>query len=87
MVIWSDRAKNSLRQIYDFIATDSTYYAKEVILKIIGETDKLVELPNIGRIVPETNNEKIREVFVYSYRLIFKVENESINILNIIHGK
>jgi hypothetical protein len=36
--------------------------------------------------VPEYNEEKIREIIEYSYRLIYLVENETIYVLAVIHG-
>ncbi len=57
MVIWSDPAKADLRSIHDFIAHDSTHYAKKVIQDIVAKTDGLDELPRMGKMVPELGNE------------------------------
>ena len=40
----------------------------------------------MGRIVPELNSTNIRECFIYSYRLIYQVDGNQINILGVIHG-
>ncbi|HHJ40421.1 MAG TPA: type II toxin-antitoxin system RelE/ParE family toxin [Methylothermaceae bacterium] len=56
MVIWSDPAKADLRSIHDFIAHDSTHYAKKVIQDIVAKTDGL----DVGKMVPELGNEAIR---------------------------
>ena len=53
MVKWSVPARNDLKQIYDYIAKDSKYYAQNVIQEIVAKTETLTELPEIGRIVPE----------------------------------
>ena len=45
------------------------------------------EFPFIGRIVPEIGDENIRERFVYSYRLIYRIESKRILIIAVIHGK
>ena len=87
MVNWSEPAKNSLKQIYDFISKDSNYYAKEVINKIINESEKLNDFPKLGRIVPEINDENIRELIIYSYRLIYEIKSSEVNILTLIHGR
>lgn len=86
MVIWSDPAKKDLKLIFEYISQDSKYYAHEVIDKIIGYTDTLIDYPRIGRVVPELQNESIRELFLYSYRIIYEIR-ENIEILAIIHGK
>jgi len=70
LVIWTDPAIKSLKQIHDFIATDSKYYATETIDRIILKSEQLSSFPNMGRIVPEINEKTIREIFIYSYRLM-----------------
>ncbi|MBA3037621.1 MAG: type II toxin-antitoxin system RelE/ParE family toxin [Desulfobacterium sp.] len=56
MVIWATPAKSDLKAIYDFIASDSKYYAKKVVRDIIAKTNILEEHPGIGRQVPEIND-------------------------------
>ena len=87
MVIWTDPAIQSLKQIHDFIAIDSKYYATETIDRIISKSEQLSSFPNLGRIVPEINDNTIREIFIYSYRLMYQVKGDDIYILAIIHGK
>jgi toxin ParE1/3/4 len=71
MVKWSVPARNDLKQIHDYIANDSKYYAQNVIQEIVAKTETLTEFPEIGRTVPEINDQNIRELIVYSYRLIY----------------
>jgi len=40
----------------------------------------------MGRIVPEIGNDNIRGLFVYSYRLIYRIEENQILIVAVIHG-
>jgi plasmid stabilization system protein ParE len=39
MVKWSAPAKRDLKQIHDYIAKDSKYYAKKVSQNIVAATD------------------------------------------------
>lgn len=87
MVIWSNPAKSDLRAIHDFITTDSKYYAKKVIQDIIDRTNILKEYPQIGRNAPEIADENIREIFVYSYRILYEIKLENVYIIGIIHGR
>jgi addiction module RelE/StbE family toxin len=87
MVKWSIPARRDLKQIHDYIAKDSKYYAKTVIQTIVGKTEKLGDFPEIGRVVPEIDDPNIRELFVYSYRLIYEINPEGLEILAIVHGK
>jgi plasmid stabilization system protein ParE len=87
MVKWSVPARNDLKQIHDYIAKDSKFYAQNVIQEIVAKTETLTELPEIGRIVPEISDQNIRELIVYSYRLIYEISVAGIEILAIIHGR
>ncbi len=87
MVVWTDPAKRDLKRIRDYIAADSNYYAKQAVQGIIAKTEKLNHFPEIGRMVPELEDPRIRELIFYSYRLVYEIKLQDIDILAIIHGK
>jgi addiction module RelE/StbE family toxin len=86
-VVWSPRAVDDVEAIALYIANDSTTYAAAVVKKILDTTRKLNDFPLAGRIVPEFDEENIREQFVYSYRIIYRIQDETITIAAVIHGK
>ena len=87
MVIWSEPAKADLRAIHDFIAHDSGHYAKKVTQDIVAKADNLDALPRIGKVVPELGNEAIRELPVYSYRILSEIREPAIAVLAVIHKR
>ncbi|MDP2904018.1 MAG: type II toxin-antitoxin system RelE/ParE family toxin [Methylovulum sp.] len=87
VVDWSPEAIEDLGSIVGYIAKDSRFYAKAVANKILAVAKEIPEHPYIGRIVPEIGDKQIRERFVYSYRLVYKVNEGNILIIAIIHGK
>lgn len=87
MVIWTDPAKKNLRDIFEFIHKSSPYYADKVREIIIKKSETLLTFPTRGRIVTEFHSDDVREVFIYSYRLIYEIEPDRISILAVIHGK
>ena len=87
MVIWSIPAKEDLKKIHDYIACDSKYYATKVSQEFVEKSEQLIKFPKLGRIVPEIEDPNIRELIIYSYRLIYEVSPKGIEILAIIHGK
>ena len=87
MVTWTESAKTDLRAIHDFIAHDSHYYAKKVVQDIRERTDGLNKLPKIGRIVPELNDDNVRELSLYSYRIIYEIKSQAIFILAVVHQR
>jgi len=86
-VAWSPRAVDDLKAIVQYIAADSTVYAAAVVRAILKTTRNLSEFPFAGRIVPEFSDDSVREWFVYSYRIIYRVEHEVVTIATIVHGK
>ena len=86
-VKWSPEAIEDLEAIAEYIARDSGYYARAVVTEILSVSRSVGEVPLIGRIVPETGDENIRERFVYSYRLIYQITSEEIVIVAVMHGK
>ena len=41
---------------------------------------------SLGRMVPEWGHENVRERIVYSYRLIYRLDERQVVILAVIHG-
>jgi plasmid stabilization system protein ParE len=50
-------------------------------------TKSLARFPKSGRKVPEFDDESLRELIVYSYRIIYAVESDQITITAVIHGR
>ena len=86
-VVWSPEALKDVDDIASYIARDSVFYAAAVVQKILDISRELKDFPQIGRIVPELSDEAIRERFVYSYRLIYRIHDDEILIVAIVHGK
>jgi len=81
LVIWSEPAKADLRSIHDFIAHDTQHYAKKVA------QDMLDGLPKVGKKVPELNNDAVRELSLYSYRIIYEIKSQGIFVLAVVHKR
>jgi addiction module RelE/StbE family toxin len=86
-VVWSRRAAQDLEAIAGYIAADSPAYAGIVIKRIVNLTKTLVRFPRSGRKVPEFDDDSIRELLVYSYRVIYRVEGSEVIIAAVVHGK
>jgi len=86
-VNWSPEAIEDLQSIADYIAKDSRIYAQSVVAKVFDISRSLASHPLLGRIVPEIGMAELRERFVYSYRLIYQIEDNKILIVAVIHGK
>lgn len=85
-IIWTARALHDLEDIADFISRDSKRFARLTIEKLI-ETAKIIEENQlIGRIVPELNQNEIREIITGNYRIIYhNINSNYSNILTVHH--
>jgi len=86
-VVWSPESIEDLQSIAEYIQRDSEFYARAVVTKILDVTRSIKDFPLIGRIIPELENENIRERFIYSYRLVYQIKKQKILIVAVIHGR
>lgn len=86
-LIWSPRAAQRLEGIADYIARDSEGAAANFVASLLEATEKLVDYPRIGRVVPEFGYENVREIFHKNYRIIYEVKSDAVELLTIRHGK
>ncbi len=86
-VSWSPTALDDVDAIAGYINRDSPAYTRAVVNKILDTARKLETFPNAGRIVPELDDEQIREHFVYSYRIIYRIQNNDVLIVAVVHGR
>ncbi len=87
-IIVSEEAISDLRDIVAYIAKDNPSVAKKFGSKLIQSTKPLSNHPRIGRIVPEFDDTSIRELIFGSYRIPYRIKEESktIEILRFWHS-
>lgn len=85
-VVWTARARDGLDEVLAYIAEDSPEAVEKVLDVVLGVADSLAFFSHRGRIVPEIGDQNIREVFVYSYRMIYEVLASEVRILAFLHG-
>jgi toxin ParE1/3/4 len=85
-VAWSEEALEDLEAIAAYIGRDSPVHAQRIVGEFFELADSILANPQIGRVVPELKERSIRECFLYSYRLIYEVQQQ-IDILAVIHGR
>ncbi|MEK6652122.1 MAG: type II toxin-antitoxin system RelE/ParE family toxin [Nitrospirota bacterium] len=83
---WSPKAAFHFEGICDYIAKDSKYYAVLFAKKVVAIVKSLPQFPKTGRIVPEYNDENLREKIYENYRIVYRIKEEVIEIVAICHG-
>ena len=80
-VHWTATAERHLDRIHDYIALDSTLYARRTIARIIRRSQQIAEFPLSGRKVPEYDRENVREIIEGQYRIIYLLNSGQIDVL------
>ena len=85
-VIWTKEALERLNEIEEYIAQDSPERAEQFVNYLIERGQSVPENPHIGRMVPEILNPDIREIIAKKYRIVFRIQPNSIAILTVFEG-
>ncbi len=85
-VHWTDTAEGHLEAIYVHIAQDSPEYARRMVDRLTRRSQQIAEFPLSGRRVPEYDADQIREVIEGSFRIIYHIKPDQIDVLAVIHG-
>lgn len=85
-VEWTLNAIEHLTNIYEYIATNSPFYAKRMVDEITGRSEQIADQPLSGRKVPEYDDPDIRELIEAPYRIIYRIKTNQIDVLAVIHG-
>jgi len=84
---WTDLSIEDLINIAEFISKDSPKYSVIQIKRIRERAKILKEQPYLGRIVPETQNDSVRELILGNYRIIYRIISEDrIDVLTVHHS-
>ena len=86
-VAWTESALDCVTEVLLYIAEDSEQAAARVLDAIEATAASLATLSERGHIVGELEDPTIREVYVFRYRMIYRVSSDEIRILALIHGK
>jgi len=86
-VRWTQRALGDLREINDFIARDSERAAEAMVDRLQRAPDRLAVFPESGRVMPEFPKLRYREIIVASYRILYRIEVDTVWIAAIVHGR
>lgn len=83
---WSKLAIRDLNNIHDYIASDSPFYGEKTVESIFARINQLGLFPESGRIVPEFEDSRLREILEGNYRIIYRTKNRKIYIVRIHHS-
>lgn len=86
-VIWTTVATKELEDIGFYLEAYSEYYAKAIVKKIYSKVGTLTKFTMLGRVIPEVNDPKFREIIEGNYRVMYELLDEDVILIQrVIHS-
>jgi len=87
-LIWSPGCEADLEGIIRYVSSHASIpTAAEIVVAIHTAANRLRELPFSGRAVASLKDPAFREIFVFSYRIVYMVRDDRVEIRMIIHTR
>lgn len=83
MIVWESRAQQELQDIYDYIFINSPQNAENVITELVSIAESLSIMPFKHPKELYFNDENIRFVPKWSYKIIYLIGDIDITILSV----
>ena len=83
---WTKRAAADLIAIGDYIAVDDAGASRAWVEKLRRRAALAARTPRAGRVVPEVGRADVREVFVRTYRIVYRLVPGAIVVLTVVEG-
>jgi toxin ParE1/3/4 len=85
-VHWTHTAIAHLLAIYEHIAQHAPLYAQRTVDRLTRRSEQIAMFPQSGCLVPEYGAPDIREVIERPYRIIYRIREDQIDILAVVHS-
>lgn len=86
-VLWSKASLDSLETIYNFISENSPQNAEMVVDILLNLGDDLAKFPERNPREPLYNDESIRYFPKWNFKIVYRIEENRILIINIYSTK
>jgi toxin ParE1/3/4 len=89
-VQWAKAAVRDLEELMSYIAADSPLDTERILDKLEKRAQTLESTPVRGRVVPELAHFGIRnwrELIVKPYRIIYRIDEDTVNVLAVLDGR
>ena len=68
------------------VARGSARYAALLVERIVAAVGRLESFPMSGRVVPEVGDDSLREVVFGAYRIVYRLQAESVQVVAVHHA-
>lgn len=85
-LVWARPALDALNEGLAYFAEESPEGAASVARAALESADSLATLAERGRVIPEIGRPTIHEIFVFRYRLLYRVGSDRVSVIAFLHG-
>lgn len=79
-IVWTEPALSDLNEIAEYIALDKPSAARRLVKQVFSQVERLEQFPELGRIPPELDNSKYREIIIGPCRIFYRIDQDKIFI-------
>ena len=83
--VWTRAAVRDLTQIREYIARENPGAAREIALKIVDASERIIQFPEVGRIGRVKGT---RELIVAGtqYLIVYRIKKKAVHFARVRHG-
>lgn len=85
-IIWTPQSLDDLQRLLEYIAADSPVTARRFAQRIVDRVEQLSTHPLSGSVIPEDEDGVYRQLVQGKYRLIYRVDGDTVSILTVHHA-
>lgn len=82
-IIWSEPALSDLEAIADYVALESPVAASELVKRVLGHVEQLVDHPESGSFPQELEGSRYRQIVEPPCRIFCRYDGRNIYILHV----
>jgi toxin ParE1/3/4 len=85
-IVWTVQAKLDLKSIQRYIARDAPRDAPKYVKRLKAAVEILKDFPEMGGLLPESEETGHRELVHGNYRLIYRYTGTAVLVVAVVHG-
>jgi toxin ParE1/3/4 len=86
-IIWTEPALLDLNEIAEYISLDKPDAARRLVKHVFSSVGRLEQFPESGRIPPELERSKYREIIVGPCRILYRADQGKVYIVYVMRGE
>lgn len=86
-IVWSERAKAQVREIFEFIAEDRPMGAERILEDLLERVQLLTEFPEQGPVWGGQRRPDLRSILFESHRVVYRWRPDEIAVLSVRHTR